>query len=261
MGGKLYVNGKEVTSGSTRIQPNDTVRIVAPTEYSGGGYNDDDYNSGSGSPGGSSGGLVTVIDNISARELGIAGMTVDQVLRAVAAEYGESISGLSEFRAEGGVLEINGTEVTNGSQRINASDRITVKIPGGEASSSGNGSPGSSSGNGSGVETIIDSITAQELGIAGMTVDQVLRAVAAEYGESISGLREFRELGGVLEINGREVTNGSTTIKASDRITVKINYTIETIEEAPLPDGYGGGSSGGSGHSEPIAVSQEDSKR
>jgi ribosomal protein S4 len=41
-GYKVYVNGKEVTSGSTMIQPNDTVRVMAPA----GGdddYGDDDY--------------------------------------------------------------------------------------------------------------------------------------------------------------------------------------------------------------------------
>jgi hypothetical protein len=46
VGGELYVNGKKVTSGSTMIQPNDTVRILAPARNDGDGDGDGDGDEG-----------------------------------------------------------------------------------------------------------------------------------------------------------------------------------------------------------------------
>jgi hypothetical protein len=71
--------------------------------------------------------------------------------------------------------------------------------------------------------TLVDNKTAEELGIAnGTTVNAAIANFAAQEGYPVSTLKEFIDVGGVLEINGKEVTNGSTKIKSSDRITVKI---------------------------------------
>jgi hypothetical protein len=56
-GGKLFVNGTEVTSGNTMINPNDTVKITPPPGYSGSGNPDDedDGDDDNNYPGGDSG--------------------------------------------------------------------------------------------------------------------------------------------------------------------------------------------------------------
>jgi hypothetical protein len=56
-GGTLYVNDKEVTLGSTRIQPDDRVKILVPKELSGeGGDPGNGNNGGEDSGGGGSAG-------------------------------------------------------------------------------------------------------------------------------------------------------------------------------------------------------------
>jgi hypothetical protein len=120
-GGQLYVNGNRVTSPSTTIYPNDTVRVLAP-----GGTNNNDNNSN------------YPIDPITGRPIFFQG-----TLLGLGVSYPISAESLVILKSEGEVhnwaefiqvceLYVNGTLVVSGSQMINLTDTIKVLAQGGQ---------------------------------------------------------------------------------------------------------------------------------
>jgi hypothetical protein len=122
-GGKLFVNGTEVTSGDTMINPNDRVKITPPSGYSGSGNPDDEDDDDSD-------------EEFTPLSLGITSpILAEALVQELARQYGgtDIPSGFtfSDFRDYGGKLSVNGTEVTSGNTMINPSDKVKITPPSG----------------------------------------------------------------------------------------------------------------------------------
>jgi enhancing lycopene biosynthesis protein 2 len=235
-GGELYINGNKITSGSTMIQPNNTVKIMVPKGF-----------------------LVPVVDE-TASDMGITGAISADTLISLGGI--EGFSNLSGFRKVGGKLYINNKEVTSGSTMIQPNNTVRIMVPVElflEFFTSGEDSDPSRpddddnqypdpDGNGDEFVEMFNGTTS-DMGITEAISADVLISMGGI--EGVSNLSDFRKAGGELYINNKEVTDGSTMIQPTD--TVRIMVSVEFLKifgeggedsDPSRPDGNGGNFSG-----------------
>jgi hypothetical protein len=117
-GGKLFVNGYEVTVGTTPIQPNDPIRLLKPGISYG--------NSGAHYPFDPETGKILLFEGpFEGFPPGFAQM----VLPFITTSTVHPSFSWSQLTAEGGELYVNGAIVTSGSFMIQPGDWVKVLIP------------------------------------------------------------------------------------------------------------------------------------
>jgi hypothetical protein len=104
-GGELYINDDKITSGSSMIRPDDTVRIMLPKEF-----------------------LVPLFEGTASEEFGITGETSADDLFSLMKGV-EGVSSLSDLVKAGCKLYVNDKEVTLGSAKIQPTDTVRIMVP------------------------------------------------------------------------------------------------------------------------------------
>jgi hypothetical protein len=191
VGGVLYVNGgTQVTSGTTLIQPSDSVLILAP---------------GSGGSGNS--GELQVWFNGKPANFG-----VEYVLAEYLVTSTTPYSSWYEFTAAGGKLYVNDAIVTYSNVLIQSSDWVTILAPGISGSGTGGGYPIDL---GTGKSILFDGPFPSEMFPSGTTAEALVISTG-----QVSNWSAFTAAGNELYVDNIKISTGATWILASAWIKV-----------------------------------------
>jgi hypothetical protein len=216
-GGKLYLGNSEVTSGSTKIQPTDTVRLSVPESFLDKYYEE--------------------VFNGTPQSIGVSvAVSADNLIKGYSKEvYGEELD-FAEFIMSGGVMFVNGKVVTSGNTMIQPKDTVRVLLAdfyAYEEEEEGGLTPPPKED----LVPVFNGTPEEEMGVTvPMSANDMIKWYSKERFGYEADFEMFTQIDGEMYVNDKKVVDGSTMIQPSDMVRVLL--------PAGLLDG-GSGPSGG----------------